>query len=125
MDIREKLDRLAELREELDAVSAPMRAEIDRLKEKIEISTFQMAEELVGLQQEIKAEVLLLRQTIRGESLQAIYSKGATRWVPAMLRDYAVNHPDVLECRNTGDPQVRIAEVKNRPFAWEQITEEV
>lgn len=112
MNIREKLDRLADLNSEIEAIEAPLSVQIDALANQMLALSSEKRDKRAELVKSIQSEVLELRQTIKGVFLQAIYRKGAVTWDSAALKEHAVDHPEILGLRKTGKPSVRIAEVK-------------
>jgi len=112
MNIVEKLDCLAELNSEIEAIEAPLSSQIDALANQMLALSSEKREQRVGLVKSIQSDVLELRQTIRGEFLQAIYRKGVVTWDASALREHAIDHPEILELKKMGKPSVRIAEVK-------------
>ena len=112
MNVREKLDRLAELNSEIEAIEAPLSVQIDALANQMLALSSEKRDQRTGLVNAIQSEVLELKQTIQGESLQAIYRKGAVTWDSSALKEYAVDHSEILALRKTGKPSARIAEIK-------------
>ena len=112
MNVVEKLNRLSELRGEISKILTPLQSVVDDLLETISSQTAELREKELVLEGEIQQEVLSLGQTIRGEFLQAIYRKGAVTWDSSALKEYAVDHSEILALRKTGKPSVRIAEIK-------------
>lgn len=120
MDIREKLNRLAELeaqadvlrlhfqglrdavltqeqREQLADIDAEQQTALDAIKGGID-----------SLTAEIKAEVVGMGATVKGDHLQAVWTKGRVSWDTKALDGYAAGHPELLPFRKEGDPSVSI-----------------
>jgi len=51
-------------------------------------------------------------ESIKGEQLQAVFSKARTTWDGKKLEGYAVAHPEIEKLKKTGSPSVAIREVK-------------
>lgn len=120
MNVREKLDRLYGLRLERNQLTFDLDDKIAELKRQINDIETQKDErasdiepEIQRIEDEITKEVHDLKQTIKGSFLQAIYTKGAERIDSKKLR---ILYPEIAkECTKTGQPSVRLAEVKPQP----------
>ena len=66
-----------------------------------------------ALESQIRAAVLVRGSTVKGTSLQAVWSKGHTTWDTKKFDDYALTHPDVLAFRDPGEPSVSIKVIKS------------
>lgn len=62
----------------------------------------------------INKVVLKKEESIKGDGLQAIFSKGRTTWDTAKLNGYAIAHPEIEQLRKVGKPSVSIREVKEK-----------
>jgi hypothetical protein len=62
----------------------------------------------------ITAYVLGKQESVKGELLQAVFSKGRTSWDTKKLEGYAIAHPELKELKKTGKPSVSIREVKEK-----------
>ncbi|MBX7212471.1 MAG: hypothetical protein K1X39_00525 [Thermoflexales bacterium] len=61
---------------------------------------------------EIKTEVLTAGETARGGGYTAVWSRGRASWNDKALLNYAVEHPEILGFRATGDPTVSLRKAK-------------
>lgn len=52
--------------------------------------------------------------SIKGEQLQAVFSKGKATWNTKGLDGYAIAHPEIDKLRKVGKPSVSIREVKSK-----------
>ena len=75
-------------------------------KEVFERSHKPVFDEIKTLQDEIKAEVLKLGETIKTDEMQVIWNKGKTTWDGKLLEGYAVAHPEILKAQKVGNPTV-------------------
>ncbi len=118
--IAEKLNRLAELHAQREALDADKQGVIDeilgpevkaRLAE-VEAEFAQkaeaVAENIAALEAEIKADVLAHGETVRAARLQAVWTRGRETWDAKGLSAYAEKNPEVLQFRKQGDPSVTI-----------------
>ena len=119
--IEGKLNELAELQAELATLKAKQQRQIDVLLGMA--PTFRKAYDDVQIQIEscndvikdqtatVKDAVLVLKETVKGEGLQAVYSNGKTSWNTDQLLGYAKTHKAVLEMKKEGDPSISIRKV--------------
>jgi hypothetical protein len=89
-----------EVQEELKAIDAEQKTTLDSMTQGIE-----------QLKAQIKEEVIKKGETVKGEHLMAVYSKGKVTWNNKGLEDYAIAHPEVLDFRKIGEPSVAIKTV--------------
>lgn len=61
----------------------------------------------------ITAYVLGKQESVKGEKLQAVFSKGKTTWITKALEGYALAHPEINKLKKTGKPSVSIREVRD------------
>jgi hypothetical protein len=120
ISIAEKLDRLAKLYAEQEALGAQKKAFIDQVLPKeirdrlndIEAEFSQKAEaaaaNIDALEAEVKAETLVHGESVRGPGIQAVWNKGRQTWDSKGLTSYGEAHPEVLQFRKEGDPSVTI-----------------
>jgi hypothetical protein len=118
--ISEKLNRLADMRSQIDAINLHYRelrqsiipAEIQDQLNDMEVeqqSTLEAAK--IGISQlenEIKSEVLGFGESVKGDYLQAVWSKPRVTWDTKALEGFAAAHPELLEFRKVGKPSVTI-----------------
>jgi len=86
-----------EVQERIDAIRAELAPNMDSLNETIS-----------NMESNIKEQVLLAGETVKGSVLQAVYNKGRTSWDNKALDGYAKAHPELLEFRSEGKPYVSI-----------------
>lgn len=84
-------------------------AEIEA-EEKTAIET--ISQGIVKLTDEIKVEVLVAGASIKGDNLQAVFSKGRISWDTKALDGYAAGHPEIIQFRKVGDPSISIRGIK-------------
>lgn len=105
--VTDEVRRLRKLADELEADAMDLvqvyesNRDIDRLQEQIQT-----------LEDEIKAEVLVLGASVKGMDLQAIYSEGRVSWDDRGLCGYALGVPAILQFRTEGKPSVSLREGK-------------
>jgi hypothetical protein len=130
--VLQKLERLGDLRAAADvarmdyeakrqAVLQTVQAELDAIE--IEFQPVLEAAEgnAAALEAEIKNDVLLRGESLRGGAYQAIYMKGRISWDSVGMNEYARDHPDVLRFRKEGQPSVSLR-VAARPSSPEDQT---
>jgi len=117
--ITQLLDEMANIQAQIDALRLQKQAEIDKIMTpeiKMELSALdveydQMAEvaenKLSAIKAQVKELVIESGKSIKGEFVQAIYSKPRTTWNSKALEGYAMAHPEILEARKIGKPSVR------------------
>lgn len=120
MDIKQKLERCADLRCAADSIRlryAELRKSIipqeflDQLAEldAEERSTLELQETaLATLEAEIKAEVLTIGESVKSDHMTAVYNKGRVTWDSKGLEGYAVAHPEIVAFRKEGDPTISL-----------------
>ncbi len=120
MTIVEKLDELKEIEEEIKVHMAEYEQKIvnampEEVSKRIEWLRKQSTDFLEPinmlrsqLEKEIKTAVLENRQSVKGESYQAVYTKGKITWDTKALTGYALAHPEIEELKKTGKPSVSI-----------------
>lgn len=84
-EVQEKLNMLAELEKSYALSKADWEASTAEAKEKID-----------DLRAEITEAVLIFGETVKTETMSAIWNKGKTSWDGKLLEGYALAHPDVL-----------------------------
>jgi len=92
-----RLEILKTVQEELDAVEAEFKPALDAATENAAV-----------LEAEIKNDVLLRGESLRGSMVHAIYTRGRVSWDASAMNEYARDHPDVLPFRKEGQPSVSI-----------------
>lgn len=126
--IEEKLTQLAEVQKGLERIKAERKAIYDALispeiQEAIrraeDVSDLHGLDEMAKLAtqeneltNDIKTAVLTHGQSVKAAGLQAVYTKGASRWDSKRLEAYATTHPELLEMKTVGEPSVSIRAAK-------------
>ena len=120
MNTKEKLDALYELKCAIEVSNMDKQALIDsiltpEIKQKIaEIETefseknIAVNTKIAALEYEIKADVISGGETVKGDYLMAVFTKGRVSWDTKSLDGYAAAHPEVAQFKKTGDPSVSI-----------------
>src|SRR3990170_6673831 len=121
--IGEKLERLADLYLQLDAVDAEKQKLINQILTpeakariaEIEVEFAQKVEaasaNIESLEASIKTETLALGESVRGASFQAVWNKGRLSWDSKGLTAYSESNPEILQFRKEGEPSVTIRRV--------------
>lgn len=120
MNTKEKLDALYELKRAIEVSNMDKQALIDsiltpEIKQKIAEIESEFSEKnavvntkLSALEYEIKADVVSGGETVKGDYLMAVFTKGRVSWDTKSLDGYAAAHPEVAQFKKTGDPSVSI-----------------
>ena len=123
MDIKAKLDGLAELRAQEDAIRLhydDLKAQIltpeiikalDDINAEMETSLGTLKDGINSLTADIKDEVIKNGTTVKGTLLMAVWNKGRISWDTKGLDGYAVAHPEMSAFRSVGEPSVTIRSV--------------
>jgi hypothetical protein len=119
-NITEKLERLAETREDFDklqamqeklvneAIPAEVKARLDEIEAEFGPLLQAAANGIALLENEIKTAVLEGKASVKGARLQAVYTKGKETWDGKSLAGFALAHPEILALRSYGAPSVSI-----------------
>lgn len=92
--------------EEKMNILADARLRFTDLKNSFDRETADLQEAIKGLEEEIKAEVIKIGETVKTEHISAIYCKGKETWDGKLLTGYAVAHPEILAAKKVGQPTV-------------------
>lgn len=95
MNIEEKMELLAGLKTAYAETKADFEANTAEAREMIQ-----------NLEAEITAAVLEKGETVKTESISAVWNKGKTTWDGKLLEGYALAHPDILAAKKVGEPTV-------------------
>lgn len=117
--VLQKLERLADLRAAADVaridyesrrldVMKKVQEELDSLEAEFKPALDAAENNAAALEVEIKNDVMLRGETLRGKAYQAIYTRGRISWDPAAMNEYARDHPEVLPFRKEGQPSVTL-----------------
>lgn len=124
MNTVQKLDQLAEMKAQNDLLKIKKQELIDsvmtlEIKQQLRDIDDEFEPQLEAinnkdseLRKEIKAEIIEGGETIKGASLQAVYSKGRTKWNDEGLMNYLSVHPEIAYLRTIGKPSVSIRKVR-------------
>ncbi len=93
---------LKRVQSELDAIEVEFRPVLDAAEENA-----------AALEAEIKNDVLLRGESLRGGVYQAIYMKGRVSWDGKGVEEYARSHPELLKFRREGQPSVALRVAAN------------
>lgn len=119
-EIKEKLDRLAEIHSYRDYIRSEMEKVISALvPEEIQKEIDAVRLEFLGaierteanvadLQAEIKVDILNLGESVKGDYISALFVKGRSSWDSKRLDGYATAYPEVLQFKKVGKPSVTI-----------------
>lgn len=118
-NVLQKLERLAQLHAAADLARIDFEAkkaevmrkvqdELDALEVEFKPALDAAEENAAALEAEIRNDVLLRGESLRGSAFQAIYMKGRVAWDAAGMNDYARDHPEVLKFRKEGQPTVSL-----------------
>jgi len=123
MNTTEKLDRLAELDAHRDMVlvdkealkqsiiPAEVKQQLRDIDSEYDPKLDAIAQERAQLEAEVKNDVMVSGESVKGETYRASYVKGRISWDTKALDGYAVAHPEIEKLRTEGAPTVRIAKV--------------
>ena len=90
-----------EIREQLAEVDAEFDPKIAELNMTLSI-----------LEAQIKEQVIIAGQTVKGSLHQFVFSKPRVSWDTKLLDGYAMAHPEILHFRKEGNPSVSVRGVK-------------
>lgn len=126
MDIHEKLNRYADLKDQADVIRLrfddlrkqltpeippEIQEQLDDLAAEEKTATDALQNGLTTLEAEIKAEVASMGVTVKTEHFQAVYMKGRISWDTKALEGYAAAHPEIVPFRKQGEPSVSLRAV--------------
>ena len=122
-ELTDKLDKLANFLAQRDVFSLQKKALIDQvLTPEIRAHLDEIEAEFAGkmeavdaniadLEEEIRQEALLQRDSVKGSFLRVIWHKGRVSWDTKSLDEYARSHPEVSAYRKQGEPYVSIVKI--------------
>ena len=123
MNTVQKLDQLAELMAQADLLNIKKQELIDSVltpeikMQLVDIDAeFEQQFEAINnkdgeMRKVIKDEIIEGGETVKGVALQAVYSKGRTKWNDEGLMNYLSVHPEIAYLRTVGEPSVSIRKV--------------
>ena len=118
--IEPKLDQLSELYAQrdlstlekqrmIDAILTPeIKAKIAEIEAEFSGKSEVVSEKIAALESEIKEAVKLNGASIKGQFLQAVFTKGRVSWDSKSLDGYLKAHPELEEFRKEGEPSVSL-----------------
>lgn len=117
--VAEKLERLSNLRNAAEftrldyetkrtQILKQVQAELDSLDSEYKPVMEAVQENIAGLENEIKTDVLLYGESVTGGMYRATYTKGRVSWDNSGIEMYAESHPEVLQFRKQGQPIVSL-----------------
>jgi hypothetical protein len=121
MNTEQKLDRLAELDAQKDLVQMDMdnlkqsvipveiKEKLDDINAEYSPKLEAISTERATLEAEIRNDVMVSGQSVKGEVYNASYVNGRTSWDTKALDGYAAVHPEILQFKTVGAPTVRIS----------------
>lgn len=124
MDTTEKLNRLSDLQAQADVIrlrfqelrDGIMTPEIKAALAEVDAEEATAIEAvsagIANLTDEIKQEVVAGGSSVKGNFLQAVWTKGRVSWDTKALDGYAAGHPEIVQFRKEGEPSVSIRTVK-------------
>jgi hypothetical protein len=119
----EKLNQLAEFYAQRDALMLAKQAEVEKIYTPeirqdvadIEVEFAQKAEavtaNIAALEAEVKDAVLASGKSVKGEYLQAVWSKPRVSWDTKTLDGLMIAIPQLAQARKEGAPSVSIRKV--------------
>lgn len=103
----------AERTRKTDEIIADLAPEILAVNEEYDELTLSLRDRIHEADCYIKSRVANdLRETVRGESLMAVYSKPRVTWDGKGLTGYMVAHPEIEAFKKVGKPSVSIRKVR-------------
>ena len=100
MNTTEKINEYSELKSGYEALLKEFEAQHEAL-----------LNEIARLESEIKAEVLENGETVKGESLMAVWNSGKTTWDGKILKGLEAVYPELGKAKKIGNPTVSFRKV--------------
>ena len=120
-DIINMLNQLGELRAKATEIETKKQEIIDRALlvvkptlEKLDEKKCAFEKRIETYTEAIKIDVKKHGESVKGNTLHAVFNKGRITWQDDKLQGYAVDHPDILTFRKEGEPSVAIREIKEK-----------
>lgn len=123
MNITEKLDSLAELHSQADALAIgkqdlidqaippEVKARLDEIEAELTPAIDAVRQKIADLESEIKIAVILEGNTAKGAHFMAVWNKGRVTWDTKGLDGYLVAHPEIVAFRKVGEPTVSLRKI--------------
>lgn len=121
--IEEKLDELSELYAQRDLSTLEKQKMIDAvLTDEIKAKIAEIESEFSGKGEAVSEKITILENTVKelvkqkgesvkGQFLHAVFSKGRVSWDTKSLDGYLKAHPELSEFRKEGDPSVSLRKI--------------
>ena len=118
--IESKLDQLSELYAQRDLstlekqrmideiLTAEIKAKIAEIEAEFSDKSETVSEKIATLEAEIKEAVKQNGASVKGQFLQAVFTKGRVSWDNKSLDGYLKAHPELAEFRKEGEPSVSL-----------------
>lgn len=85
-----------------------LQKKVDAIKAKYSKKQMKLAEKVEALEAIIKEDTLTYGETVKGETLKAVYANGRVSWNDGLLMKYADDHPEILMLRSVSSPYIII-----------------
>jgi len=120
IEIKQKLDQLAEFQSERDVAmlekqrlldevySAEIKSRIAEIEAEFLGKAEAVSENIDALEAEIKQAIIAHGASVKGSVLHAIFAKGRVSWDTKSLDGYAAAHSELLMFRKVGEPSASI-----------------
>ena len=95
-----------------DAILKQVAPQLEAIDAKFEGRLLELSDRVASIEASVCAAVKLHAQSVKGEQLHAVYSKGRTTWDGKKLDGMMALIPQLKEARKEGEPSVSIREVK-------------
>ncbi len=89
-------------------ITPEIQAQLDELDEEFDPLLEQALANVKSLAEDIKVAVIATGATVKGDLVQAIYTKGRVSWDTKALDGYAAGHPEIIQFRKEGEPSVSL-----------------
>jgi hypothetical protein len=123
MNTQEALDKLADVRAQLDAIelekqeiknrilTPELQAQLGAIDAEYAGKSQQARDNAADLEAIIKASIITEGKTVKGLRLMAVWNKGRVTWDSKGVEGFALAHPALMAYRKEGDPTVTIRTV--------------
>ena len=96
--------------EKIDIYSE-MKARLEELQKAFEVQNAELIEAINDLRAEIEADVLDKGETVRGETMMAVWNRGKTTWDGKQLKELAKQYP-IAVASKVGSPTVSFRAIR-------------
>ena len=120
MNTTDKLNHLKDMKAQADVIhlhfedlrrsilTPEIQAQLDEIDAEYKTASETLQGGIAELENEIKADVLAIGVTVKGDGIMAVWNKGRESWDGKSLSGYAAAHPEILAFRTVGQPSVSI-----------------